>query len=276
MRTLRRGRLTYPVACYPAPPCQWHEPDSILGRLDAGLPPSNLLDSRFSAAGLFNGAVYAMTRLRTRPRLRMDAYAAWYFDSLNTSETLELELLEGRPHPPGLRHLEGSGRTAAIGIATLLALRRPPGYDLVLGRLAPKAMAHRAGQRHVAPAGMFAPPYSVTANVAVELREELGLDLSAGRLYLSGAAVNLLNLRPEICTVFVMDDPGPLAANEEFLPGLERVPLAADAGMIRALHLTPDSVTPPGAAALFLGARLLRSLNSQRAVIQPGTLQPGP
>jgi hypothetical protein len=46
--------------------------------------------------------------------------------------------------------------------------------------------------------------------------------------------------------------------------------------MIRALHLTPDSVTPPGAAALFLGARLLRSLNSQRAVIQPGTLQPGP
>lgn len=203
-----------------------------------------------------------MTRLRTRPRLRMDAHAAWYFDSLNTSETLELELLAGRPHPSGLRHLDGAGRTAAIGIATLLALRMPRGYDPVLGRIAPKAMPHRAGQRHVVPSGMFAPPYSVTANVANELKEELGLDLSAGRLYLSGAAVNLLNLRPEICTVFVMDDPGTLAANEEFLPGLERLRLASDAEMIRALRLTPESMTPPGAAALFLGAKLLRSLTA--------------
>ncbi len=201
-----------------------------------------------------------MTRLRARPVLRVDARAGWYFDALSTSETLELDLRAGGWHPPGLRPLDGAGRTAAIGIATLMALRTAEGYELVLGRIAPKAMPHRAGQLHVVPSGMFAPPFSVTANVANELREELGLPLSAGRLYLSGAAVNLLNLRPEICTVFVLDDPGRLVANGEFLPGLERVRLGSDEEMSSALHLTADNITPPGAAALFLGARLLRGL----------------
>jgi hypothetical protein len=107
---------------------------------------------------------------------------------------------------------------------------------------------------------MFAPPYSVAANVATELREELGLTLQPRSLYLSGVAVNLLNLRPEICTLLVIDDPGPLTPNHEFLPGLARVPVASDASLIRALHLHPGSITPPGAAALFLGTRLLRSL----------------
>lgn len=260
MKTLRRAGEAYPVACYPAPPRQRAEPESILGELDAVPVPPGALDERFTAPGLFNGAVYAMTRLRTRPELKLDARAGWYFDSLSTSETLELDLRAGRPHPPGLRPLDGAGRTAAIGIATLLALKTAHGYDLVLGRIAPKAMPHRQGQLHVVPSGMFAPPFSVTANVENELLEELSLPLSSGRLLLSGAAVNLLNLRPEICTVFTLDDPGPLAASDEFLPGLERVRLGSDEEIARALRLTPENITPPGAAALFLGARLLRSL----------------
>lgn len=260
MRTLRRAGRCYPVVCYPAPAGQQAEPDSVLGRMEAVPPVPSPLDSRFCGAGLFNGAVYAMTRLRTRPRLRMEARAGWYFDSLSTSEALELDWMEGRSRSPGLHPLRGAGRTAAIGISTLLALRTAHGYELVLARVGPKAMPHRAGQWHVAPSGMFAPPYSVIENVARELREETGLRLEAGRLYLSGVAVNLLNLRPEICTLFTVDDPGRLELNGEFLPGVVRAGLGTDEEMVRALELTPERITPPGAAALFLGAGLLRTM----------------
>ncbi len=260
MRPLRRAHIAFPVSTFPASPLQALQPESILGRIDPTPPSQSPLDPRFQAPCLFNGPVYALHRLRTRPQLTLDARAAWYFDSLNSSESRELDHLAGRPQPAIQNPLRGGSRTAAIGIATLVALRTGPDYHLLLGRVAAKAMPHRAGQLHVVPSGMFAPPYSIAANVANELREELGLPLHAGRLYLSGAAVNHLNLRPEICTLFVLDDPGPLSLNDEFLPGLLRVPLSSDTRLVHALHLTADSITPPGAAALFLGARLLRSL----------------
>ncbi|MBI4889969.1 MAG: hypothetical protein HY821_05035 [Acidobacteria bacterium] len=260
MRSLRRAQVVFPVSAFPAAPSQSLQPESILGPLLPARPPASALDPRFAASGLFNGPVYALHRLRLRPQLSLHCRAARYFDSLNTSESRELDLRAGLPCLPVRNPLLGGRRTAAIGIATLVALRSGPRHHLLLGRVAAKAMPHHAGQLHVVPSGMFAPPYSIAANVANELREELGLSLSAGRLYLSGAALNHLNLRPEICTLFVLDDPGPLSLNAEFLPGLLRIPLSSDAQLVRALKLTAPSITPPGAAALFLGARLLRSL----------------
>ncbi len=260
MPSLRLAGRIYPVACYAAPRSQWLTPDSILGDLDQSVPAPQPPDPRFSRLGLFNGQIFALRRLRIRPVLSLETRLGWYFDSLNTSESLELDLLAGRPHPPRFTHLNGEGRTAGIGVATLTALRTARGFELLLGRVAAKSMPHRAGRLHVIPSGMFAPPYSVTANVENELREELGLSLAAGRLYLSGAAVNLLNLRPEVCTLFVVDDPGKLHPNAEFEPRLLRVPLASDARLAESLDLHPGSIVPPGAAALFLGVRLIRQI----------------
>jgi hypothetical protein len=259
MSRLRRAGLEFPVSCYAAPPSQWRRPESILGELDPADRVGGRLDARFDAAGLFNGEIYALQRLRVRPELRLDARRGWYFDSLSSCEALELDLLAGRPRPLRLNPLDGRGRTAAIGVSVLTALRTSNGYDLLLGRIAPKAMPHRAGQLHVAPSGMFGPPWSILATVDMEMREELGVPAPADRVFLAGAAVNLLNLRPEICTLCVMDDPGALRLNAEFAPGLIRLPLGTDEAMARALDLQPASITPPGAAALFLGARLLRS-----------------
>jgi len=260
MPSLRLAGRVFPVACYAAPRSQWVSPDSVLGPLEDGVPVSQPLDPRFEANRLLNGAIYALRRLRIRPVLRVETRLGWYFDSLSTSETLELDLLAGRAHPARFNHLDGSGRTAGIGVATLTALRTPRGFELLLGRIAPKSVPHRAGRLHVIPSGMFAPPYSVTANVENELREELGLELGAGRFYLAGVAVNLLNLRPEICTLFVVDDPGALRPNAEFQPGLLRVPLSSDARLVESLDLRPDTIVPPGVAALFLGVRLLRQI----------------
>lgn len=252
MKPMGLAGREYPVACYAARRAQVEDPESVLGALEDRRVAPGPLAEEFAGRDVFNGEIYAMTRLRVRPWLKMEARAGWYFDSLSTCEVLEL----------GLRAREGVERTAGIGISTLVAVRKEGGYELLLGRVAGKAMPQRAGQLHVVPSGMMAPPYSVRVNVERELEEELGLRLNAGRLLLSGVAVNLRNQRPEICTVWVTDELGAVAANEEFLPGLTRVRLGRDEEMAARLGLTPESITPPGVAALLLGARVLRRLRA--------------
>ncbi|WP_321475378.1 hypothetical protein [uncultured Paludibaculum sp.] len=266
---LCRDGVLFPVACRPAPAVQWRQVNSVLGELDLTPPAEVRLDPMFDAKGLFNGPVYARRGLRSWPALQMDVQLGSYFGSMNTCEALEMELLA---HLPSLRgdtvvdfkeldrRLERRAAlddlVPAIGVATLVVCQG----ELLLGRLAAKSMPHRAGQWHVVPSGMFAPPYSIVDTVAEELREELGVQLDPARLYLSGIAINLLNLRPEVCTVLLLDGHEEFRLSSEFLPGLTRVPFTTEADLIRTLGLHARTIAPAGAAAVFLGLRLLRKL----------------
>ncbi|HEY3440156.1 MAG TPA: hypothetical protein VGK29_05375 [Paludibaculum sp.] len=264
-RLLVRARVRFPVACWPAPKAQWSDPDSALGELDPATPREVELNARFAKGRMFNGEIYAMRRLRCSGRLRLDTKCGSYFDSLNTCEAMELELMEGVPGLPlrtGQPLMDGTKRCAAIGVATLLVLRERAGHSVVLAPIAAKGMPHRAGQLHVVPSGMLQPPYSVIHTVRTELSEELH-DLDPpqdARIYFTGIAINLLNLRPEICTMVIVDRPPSLRLGAEFQPGARVVPFGSDAHLVRALQLHDTPITPPGAAALFLGARVLRQL----------------
>lgn len=253
----------------PSPASQWPRVESVLGDLDLTGPAQIELDARFDGVNLFNGEVYAMERMHRRPELRLDCRLGSYFGSMNTCETLELELLDELPSLRGRstvdfvqfdRRLERRNReeqrTAAIGVATLVVC----GGEILLGKLAPKAMPHRTGQWHVVPSGMFAPPYSIENAISVEMREELGGILDPARLYFSGVGVNLMNLRPEICTLLLLEEKDHFRLSDEFLPGLTRIPFSTEADLIRTLGLHAGSIAPAGAAALFLGLRLLRKI----------------
>jgi hypothetical protein len=269
-----RGR-EFPVLCWAAGPAQWGDVESVLGALDESEPAGQELSAEFTGRRVFNGEVYAMDRLRVRPRLQLDLRRGLYFDSMNTSESLELEFrrevargADWRKHLDKRRALgqrpwlDGRGRCAAVGVATLVAWRHDGGARLLLARLGDKAMPERAGLWHVAPAGMFSPPCSVRRLVQTELAEELpGFPAEAGRLYLAGVAVNLLNLRPEICTLLVLEGPAWLPAlNAEYRGEACVVDYRSDAELLRELDLRAGTATPPGAAALYLGTRLLQTL----------------
>lgn len=238
---------------FPAPPAQWRAPDSVLGSLAGGRPAPGGLDSRFEKSGAFNGPVYAMRRLQPAPWLRIHCREGWYFGSLNTSERLELEGRYRRCPAPDRRGLDGAGRTAAIGISTVVAWREGGAWRALAAPLRARTMPHRTGLLHVVPSGMFAPPYSVIENVRREFKEELGVDLDPLRLRLTGVAVHAFNQRPEICTALLLrHKPQVLLNHEEFAPRLIEVELRP--------ALTPEALPgffAPGAAALVLAARLL-------------------
>lgn len=252
------------AALYPAPRPQWEEPESVLGRLEGMLPPPAPLSPGFDGTGIYNGPIYAMRRLRLRPRLVLDAFPAWYFDSVNTCERLEAEKRFENAFPPRRLWLCGTGRTAGIGISTVVAWREGGQWMALAGRLRPKGMPWRAGLLHVVPSGMFAPPWSVEANVGRELAEEAGIQLAPHALRLTGVAVNLRNLRPEICTLLVVEHPPAALAEQEFETAPLAVPLPAGRPRHSVPRCLPAAFIPPGAAALLLAARLLRSLESRR------------
>lgn len=241
-----------PVVLFPAPLSQWRAPETVLGRLEEeGREPGGL-HPRFAAPRAFNGPVYAMRRLHVEPRLRIDCTQRWYFDSLSTSELLELEGRYRRSPAPGRRMLDGAGRTAGIGISTVVAWPEGGIWKAFVAPLRARSMPHRAGLLHVVPSGMFAPPYSVVANVRRELKEELGLDLDPRRLRLTGVAMHTLNQRPEICTALFLPCRPAARLNDEFAPRLMETPLRPG--------LRPDALRgffAPGAAALVLAARML-------------------
>jgi hypothetical protein len=143
-----------------------------------------------------------------------------------------------------------------------VAWRRPERVELLVARLGEKAMPSRAGLWHVAPAGMFSPPCAVGRLVREELEEELpGFAFDQGRLYLAGVAVNLLNLRPEICTVLVVDgEAAPPELNDEYRGQAHVVEYHSDEQLVKALDLRAGTATPPGVGALYLGTRLLQGL----------------
>ncbi len=148
----------FPLVCRAAPRAQWDDVESVVGQVRETPATESPLAAEFAGRPMFNGEVYAMDRLRMRPRLRLDLRRGRYFDSMNTCEALETELrreqqrgagwagrLEKRRAAAARPWLDGRGRCAAVGVATLVAWRRPGRLDLLVARLGEKAMPSRAG-----------------------------------------------------------------------------------------------------------------------------------
>jgi len=107
----------------------------------------------------------------------------------------------------------------------------------------------------------------------------------AALLY-SGVAVNLLALRPEICTVLIIHDPhwyerecGELRICDEYLQQSQQAELLPDQRWVQLInlerhgleldptwreHLRARTVVAPGVAAIDLGLRVARSVITSR------------
>ena len=216
----------------------------------------------------------------------------------------------------------GYGRSAFIGISVLICYRDGDEYYLWLRKRSDTTVAVDTGLFHVIPSFVFQPAtgfieqeYSVIHNLKREYLEELfnrpeprrdekdfryfykdpGLlfleNLIIGGLaavHLSGIAVNLLNLRPEICLLLFIKSNDwysyhrdNMKAEQRFhlnnewaalgeSPGdrsaaPERIPLSSADDMIcDKFGLLPGKIAPAGAAALWLGLDLLRLLGLRK------------
>ena len=219
---------------------------------------------------------------------------------------------------------DGRHRSAAIAISTLVAYYNEM-RDLTLWlqlRSATTTAVH-SNLIHVIPSFMFQPTtvylkeeFSVRHNIYREYLEEIFdrrelrkrstghwryfygdpclrylrrlLYTQEAELYLSGVAVNLLNLRPEICTVLFIrsskwygyHSQGSKISEEHFHLNLEwekglrytgrEKPLVAevsyrakDEEFVEKDPLYPGNMVPPGAAAFWLGLDVLRGILSE-------------
>lgn len=349
---LRRCGYVYPVAVYAAPRTQWESIESVLGQLHC-IQGENFIvnDSSYREniairLGLLllsptkDTPTYTMRTLATDGVLRLDCELGRYYQAYDTCEALEWELrstsrklagttdnafrtfsnyllLRERLHQQVANPVcDGSGRSAAIGISTLIAYREGESFQLLVRRRAKRGVPLRQGLLHVIPSFMFEPTtieieeeFSVTHNIFREYLEELFdfpeldgegdpkqfygdprlvylrtlLDSGEAHLFLTGVAVNLMNLRPEICTLLVINTPewcersssDPQLRwrfNAEFITKDDhtwvspkelkgKIPLLDDDfEMVERCYLTPARTVPAGAAAFWLGVDTLRAL----------------
>lgn len=212
---------------------------------------------------------------------------------------------------------DGLGRSPAIGISTLIAYNDAGSLQLLTKRRAKKGVPLRAGLLHVIPGFMFQPTsdyldyeYNVTHNIYREYLEELfslpeKLEINRhpnhfysdkrllflkelilkgqAKFYFTGIAVNLLNLRPEICTMLLITDKNwyekcqsdpelhweindeytsiheNLIKPNEFIGGLKYS--TDDLQMLMDASIFPHRTVPAGAAAFWLGIDTIRDLN---------------
>lgn len=204
----------------------------------------------------------------------------------------------------------GRGRHNALGVSTAIVYRSPEGgYRVLVGKRSAGTCAH-ADLFHVIPAGMFQPElgqladeWDVLHGVLKEYGEELfneRLNLQAlGARYfykewtgvrkirkalaegkcifqITGLIVNLLNLRPELCALLLVNDADwwesqhdSMKTNWEYAP---RGQVMAKQGKAQSdfrldtieqefldyFGCTPDMWVPPGLGALWLGVDAAR------------------
>jgi len=193
----------------------------------------------------------------------------------------------------------GAGRSAAIGGAGLVIFNDGRQYQAILSQRT-RRHATRPDSYHVLPAFIFQPvsasgresEWSIRHHFYREWLEELfGMDESGAvdiyrhpalvdlltmqanqqaGLYLSGVAVNLLTLRPEICLVLVIHDPGwwhrvnaPDSAYQIVTPeargNIIRAPIATDEGLLDALpERDITRFVPQAIPALWEGVAIAR------------------
>ena len=169
--------------------------------------------------------------------------------------------LHESPHPPDIKSDEM--RDLVIW-AVSLRLSAQDGHALLVS----KDTVHTHGRGDTEAASVnLARVESLDAAL-----EYLDVLLRAGdaQLLFTGVAMDLLNLRPEICTLLVIQTPEwfeqarQARLNDEFLPETAAggfhgwVRLASDEDMIQEAGLLPERMIPPGAAAFWMGVDLLR------------------
>lgn len=283
---------------------------------------------------------YAMKSLSLDGKLQLECNLGHYFSTYRTCEILEWEIrknirkLKGSEEKhfksfdsqlPLRKHLhskvdnpvhDGTGRSPAIGISTLIAYNNAGSIKLLSRRRAKKGVSLRSGHLHVLPGFMFQPTteytddeYNVTHNIYREYLEELFsfpeqteegihpnhfysdkrlqylktlIAKGEAKLFFTGVAVNLLNLRPEICTLLYISTPEwydrcqhdpdlrwkiskefthiheGVAKPEEFIGELS---FSHDnLQMIKDASIYPHRTVPAGAGAFWLGVDTLRDL----------------
>lgn len=194
-------------------------------------------------------------------------------------------------------------------------------YQLLLRRRGKKGVPLRAGLLHVVPGFMFQPTvttnfsneFSITHNVYREYLEEIFsvpemellpenthwnqfysdvrlqylmslISEGSAKLYFTGVAINLMNLRPEVCTLLVIDNPEWYKRcqgkseygwkfNSEFANKKDKLvsgsklvsslTLAEDNEMFKTGNLDPHEMVPAGAAAFWLGVDVLQKIKDR-------------
>jgi 8-oxo-dGTP pyrophosphatase MutT (NUDIX family) len=199
---------------------------------------AHLAALRRRVPGMHDGPVLAMTAVRGGV---VHARRAGYFDMVATADALAGD--------PGLRARalalagddplrRGDGRVAAIGlsVATLV-----PGGGVLLGRRRAD-LPLDPGRWHVVPSGMLEPERDpITAAVAREAREELGVTIDPASVRMLGLGWDLARLRPEVCMALALDTVPTRAGGDEF-EAVEAYDLAHP----------PADLTPGAACALAL------------------------
>ncbi len=350
---LERCGYRYPVAIYQAPEIQKGIVDSVLGSLHRYIPPDDdfiVWDAKYRSlisplellleSPTMDRLTYTMRSLVTDGKLQLECELGSYFRALDTCDALEWEILSNATQLVGkdesafrafdaklpLRKslhdavanpvIDGTGRSAAIGISTLIAFNDGSRFQLLIRRRSERGVAVHAGLLHVIPSFMFQPAtvnipeeFSVQHNIFREYLEELFsrsepedtegdyryfygdprlkylralISVDKVKLLLTGVAVNLLNLRPEICTLLLIQSPEWYEKsseepqlrwhfNEEFASILNRpnrpeelvgrVPLSQkDMELLQSGFVYPSRTVPSGAAAFWLGVDTLRSI----------------
>ena len=256
-----RDDMMHPLIVFPPYENQIYDVDSVLGS-----PPARrthpddlaiydhgyLQNLQNTKSKLFNGVTFDFQSLRPSP-LQIRATLGNYFDMLATCGALERELREvditstiQLPLRSQLHRkisaqeslYNGKGRSAAIGVATLIIYRKQGEYRLLLAKRSQET-ATDAGFFHVLPAFIFQPSdsdfqhpqeWSVEHQIYREYLEELydsteihqpdrhdyfyehpALQFLKGlmaqnqaQLLFTGVVANLLTLRMEICTLLLI------------------------------------------------------------------------
>lgn len=250
----QRAGIQYPVVVFRPQTQQLHHPDSVL----SSKPPTHIVkkdsftfyDSTHLGAllvekpTLYDGATYIMQQIATNP-LTIHGGIGRYYDMLATCDALEQEIyhtngkfpLRDTLHAiisPEAALTDGQGRSAAIGVSTLIVFNLEGDYRAILARRSSQTAIH-AGMYHVLPAFMLEPTetdvfaassWNLTRQVEREILEEvfgvpenddydnhpaledLRMMRTTGRasLYLTGVVMNLLTMRPEIGTLLLIHD----------------------------------------------------------------------
>lgn len=285
---LTLGGVAQPVAIWPAPTEQRADPDSVVGACEPSVAVDGdrehlaRLRERCGAAGreLYDGTIAAMRRLHTEGRLAIDWSPGSYFDQLATCETPVVHDAPGDP----LR--DGAGRCAGIGVSTVMRIATDDGHVVWLGRLSDRK-ATGGGAMHVMPSAMLEPEVhdanavSIVDTVLREFAEELFDEHGTGerwwvdtqpvaellaliergdaRLELTGVAMNLVNLRPEVCTLLRIDThewharwAERVAMNWEFESAMRAVRFDDERTFADDLGSDLRALVPPAAGALGL------------------------
>lgn len=219
----------------------------------------------------------------------------------------------------------GQHRSVAVSLSALIAFYQDDGVYLMMRKRSEQVAVH-AGLLHVIPSFMFQPAtveydteYSILHNIFREYLEEMYnrpdpkvdetdpnyffndpplqelrhmLATDQAELFYSGIAVNLLSLRPEICTLLLIkddqwyrrhasrdtDERQRFHLNLEFAHNFQEVvnnvalvgniPLkATDEEILEYIEVSPWTMVPCGAFAFWAGVDLLRSMPDVQARI---------